>query len=83
MLISCSALAAVLARVLGLVDHTYASLLGLSVTYALGITNELGWMVRQTTEAEANMNSVERVERYASLEPEAALHAPEDVSAGQ
>jgi hypothetical protein len=52
-LISSAALAAVLARWMGNVDHHYAALLGLSVTYALGITNELGWMVRQVRAASA------------------------------
>jgi len=52
----------------------------LSVTYALGITNELGWMVRQSTEAEANMNSVERIETYANLASEAPSEQAADAA---
>ena len=59
-------------------DGRYAGLLGLSVTYALGITNELGWMVRQSTEAEANMNSIERIDAYSKLAPEAGSHVSSD-----
>ena len=55
LLISTAAAAAVGARLAGGIDHHHSALLGLSVTLALGITNELGWMVRQSTEAEANM----------------------------
>ena len=53
---------------------------GLSVTYALGITNELGWMVRQSTEAEANMNSIERIETYANLASEAPSEQAADAA---
>ena len=48
------------------------------MTLALGITNELGWMVRQSTEAEANMNSIERIEAYCAVDPEAAQVLPAD-----
>ena len=41
LLITSAALAAVLARWSGNVDHHYAALLGLSITFALSITNEL------------------------------------------
>ncbi len=47
LLVSCSALAAVQARVNGSLEHEDAALIVLSVTLALGITNDLGWMVRQ------------------------------------
>jgi hypothetical protein len=47
LLVSCSALAAVQARVNGSLEHEDAAVIVLSVTLALGITNDLGWMVRQ------------------------------------
>ncbi|KAG0327184.1 hypothetical protein BG000_001046 [Podila horticola] len=46
-------------------------LVGLSLTYALSITQTLNWMVRQYTEIESNIVSVERLQEYVELEPEA------------
>ncbi|KAF9435665.1 ATP-binding cassette, sub-C (CFTR MRP), member 9 [Entomortierella beljakovae] len=46
-------------------------LVGLSLTYALSITQTLNWMVRQYTEIESNIVSVERVQEYIDLKPEA------------
>ena len=80
LLITSAALAAVLSRCAGSVDHHHAALLGLSVTFALSITNELGWMVRQSTEAEANMNSIERIDSYSKLESEAPPTSSHDQS---
>ncbi|KAF9941830.1 hypothetical protein BGZ67_003920 [Mortierella alpina] len=47
-------------------------LVGLSLTYALSITQTLNWMVRQYTEIESNIVSVERLQEYVELKPEAA-----------
>ncbi|KAF9584556.1 hypothetical protein BGW38_006031, partial [Lunasporangiospora selenospora] len=46
-------------------------LVGLSLTYALNITQTLNWMVRQYTEVETNIVAVERVQEYIELKPEA------------
>ncbi|KAF9298384.1 hypothetical protein BGZ74_009397, partial [Mortierella antarctica] len=46
-------------------------LVGLSLTYALSITQTLNWVVRQYTEIESNIVSVERLQEYVELEPEA------------
>ncbi|KAF9586459.1 hypothetical protein BGW38_004536 [Lunasporangiospora selenospora] len=46
-------------------------LVGLSLTYALSITQTLNWMVRQYTEIESNIVSVERLQEYVELKPEA------------
>ncbi|KAF9100932.1 hypothetical protein BGX27_000181 [Mortierella sp. AM989] len=46
-------------------------LVGLSLTYALSITQTLNWMVRQYTEIESNIVSVERLQEYIELKPEA------------
>ena len=43
---------------------TSAGLAGLSLTSALNLTGLMSWMVRQTTELEVNMNSVERLVEY-------------------
>ncbi|EFN56982.1 hypothetical protein CHLNCDRAFT_143584 [Chlorella variabilis] len=49
-----------------------AGLAGLALTSALNLTGLMNWMVRQTTELEVNMNSVERMIEYTAVEPEAA-----------
>ncbi|KAF9435675.1 hypothetical protein BGZ76_005767, partial [Entomortierella beljakovae] len=46
-------------------------LVGLSLTYALSITQTLNWMVRQYTEIESNIVAVERLQEYIELKPEA------------
>ncbi|KAG0263291.1 hypothetical protein BG011_009020 [Mortierella polycephala] len=46
-------------------------LVGLSLTYALSITQTLNWMVRQYTEIESNIVAVERLQEYVDLKPEA------------
>ncbi|KAG0054044.1 hypothetical protein BGZ83_012033 [Gryganskiella cystojenkinii] len=46
-------------------------LVGLSLTYALSITQTLNWMVRQYTEIESNIVAVERLQEYVELKPEA------------
>ncbi|KAF9985753.1 hypothetical protein BGZ65_010009, partial [Modicella reniformis] len=46
-------------------------LVGLSLTYALNITHSLNWMVRMYTEVETNIVSVERLQEYIDLKPEA------------
>ncbi|KAG0224129.1 hypothetical protein BGW42_005307 [Actinomortierella wolfii] len=46
-------------------------LVGLSLTYALSVTQTLNWMVRQYTEIETNIVSVERLKEYVELPPEA------------
>ncbi|KKK26753.1 hypothetical protein ARAM_007040 [Aspergillus rambellii] len=48
-----------------------AGMVGLSMSYALQITQSLNWIVRQTVEVETNIVSVERVLEYASLPSEA------------
>ncbi|KAK3084802.1 hypothetical protein FSP39_019339 [Pinctada imbricata] len=47
---------------------------GLSITYALVVTNYLNWIVRNSAEAEMLMNSVERVDEYIKLEREPTKH---------
>lgn len=48
-----------------------AGLVGLSVSYALQVTQALNWIVRMTVEVESNIVSVERVLEYSRLTPEA------------
>ena len=49
------------------------SLAGLSVVYALSVTQTLNWMVRQHAEVETHIVAVERVHEFAELEIEPTL----------
>ena len=57
--------------------HLTAGLVGLSVSYALQITQSLNWIVRMTVEVETNIVSVERVLEYSRLKSEAAEIIPD------
>ncbi|KAF9948426.1 hypothetical protein BGZ72_009661 [Mortierella alpina] len=46
-------------------------LVGLSLTYALNMTQTMNWLVRQYTEVETNIVAVERLQEYVDLNPEA------------
>uniref|UniRef100_A0A8C2XRX4 Uncharacterized protein n=1 Tax=Cyclopterus lumpus TaxID=8103 RepID=A0A8C2XRX4_CYCLU len=48
-----------------------SGLVGLSISYALNVTQTLNWLVRMTSELETNIVAVERVSEYAELENEA------------
>ncbi|GAA5978963.1 hypothetical protein JCM5350_004190 [Sporobolomyces pararoseus] len=54
-----------------------AGIVGLMLSYALSTTQTLNWIVRSATEVETNIVSVERVQEYISLKPEAPLEIPE------
>ncbi|XP_021375006.1 multidrug resistance-associated protein 1-like [Mizuhopecten yessoensis] len=62
-----AALFAVLGR-----DELSAGLVGLSITYALNVTQTLNWLVRMTCELETNIVAVERVKEYSETPTEAA-----------
>ncbi|CAB3223722.1 unnamed protein product [Arctia plantaginis] len=51
-------------------------LVGLSVSYALQITQTLNWLVRMTSEVETNIVAVERIKEYAETDQEAAWVKP-------
>ncbi|XP_074649425.1 multidrug resistance-associated protein 1-like isoform X1 [Tubulanus polymorphus] len=61
-----SALFAVVAR-----DTVSPGTVGLSITYAMNVTQTLNWMVRMTSELETNIVSVERVKEYSEIPIEA------------
>ncbi|EWM27872.1 multidrug resistance-associated protein 1-like isoform 1 [Nannochloropsis gaditana] len=44
---------------------------GLSISYALSITQTLNWMVRMTSEVETNIVAVERIQEYSEVPSEA------------
>ncbi|XP_006630977.3 ATP-binding cassette sub-family C member 2 [Lepisosteus oculatus] len=61
-----SALLAVISR-----DSLYSGLVGLSISYALNVTQTLNWLVRMTSELETNIVAVERVSEYTEIDNEA------------
>uniref|UniRef100_A0A8C4N8Z1 ABC-type glutathione-S-conjugate transporter n=1 Tax=Eptatretus burgeri TaxID=7764 RepID=A0A8C4N8Z1_EPTBU len=61
-----AALFAVLSR-----GQLLAGVVGVSITYALNVTQTLNWLVRQTSELETNVIAVERVDEYSHAETEA------------
>ncbi|CUM68582.1 uncharacterized protein PRCAT00006309001 [Priceomyces carsonii] len=48
-----------------------AGMIGISVSYALQITQSLNWIVRMSVDVENNIVSVERILEYSKLKPEA------------
>ncbi|KAI5956694.1 YCF1 [Candida theae] len=57
--------------------HLTAGLVGLSVSYALQITQSLNWIVRMTVEVETNIVAVERCLEYSRLKSEAPEIIPD------
>ncbi|OQV17405.1 Multidrug resistance-associated protein 1 [Hypsibius exemplaris] len=51
--------------------------IGLSISYALTVTQTLNWMVRMTSELETNVVSVERIKEYTEVEQEAEWTIPD------
>jgi len=62
MIIFFAALFAVIGR-----DNVSGGDVGLSLSYALMITQTLNWMVRMTSEVETNIVAVERIKEYTEL----------------
>ena len=52
-------------------DETFAGLAGLSISFALSVTQSLNWSVRMASDLEASMIAVERIEEYCRIESEA------------
>ncbi|KAI7805399.1 canalicular multispecific organic anion transporter 1 isoform X1 [Triplophysa rosa] len=61
-----AALFAVISR-----DSLESGLVGLSISYALNVTQTLNWLVRMTSELETNIVAVERVSEYTEIKNEA------------
>lgn len=57
-------------------DSTNEGTVGLSVSYALQITQTLNWLVRMTSDVETNIVAVERIKEYGETEQEAAWENP-------
>mmetsp|Transcript_8049 Transcript_8049/g.17997 ORF Transcript_8049/g.17997 Transcript_8049/m.17997 type:complete len:1401 (-) Transcript_8049:232-4434(-) len=51
-------------------NNIAAGMAGVSISYALSVTQALNWVVRMTSDREANIVSVERLSEYIQLSPE-------------
>eukprot|EP00559_Dactyliosolen_fragilissimus_P007142 CAMPEP_0184860246 /NCGR_PEP_ID=MMETSP0580-20130426/5172_1 /TAXON_ID=1118495 /ORGANISM="Dactyliosolen fragilissimus" /LENGTH=1483 /DNA_ID=CAMNT_0027357283 /DNA_START=38 /DNA_END=4489 /DNA_ORIENTATION=- len=60
--------------------ESFAGLAGLSISFALSVTQSLNWSVRMGSELEANMVAVERVQQYKRLQCEAPHYMESDLS---
>lgn len=59
-------------------DTLDPGMVGLSVSYALQITQTLNWLVRMTSEVETNIVAVERIKEYAETAQEAPWQLPNE-----
>ncbi|XP_069159719.1 multidrug resistance-associated protein 1 [Procambarus clarkii] len=50
---------------------------GLSISYAMSVTQILNWLVRMTSDVETNIVSVERIKEYSEVPQEAAWEIPD------
>lgn len=64
------------AALFAVMGRTDPGFVGLSVSYALQITQTLNWLVRMTSDVETNIVAVERIKEYAETEQEAAWENP-------
>ncbi|KAL7286833.1 hypothetical protein TKK_0018975 [Trichogramma kaykai] len=55
-----------------------SGLVGLSISYALQITQTLNWLVRMTSDVETNIVAVERIKEYGETPQEAPWNKPEN-----
>ncbi|KAI1307617.1 ATP-binding cassette sub-family C member 4 [Halotydeus destructor] len=58
-------------------DENNGTEIGLAITSAINLTNGFQWGVRQATEVETQMTSVERVDEFAHIPSEGQLEAPD------
>ncbi|GMH99837.1 hypothetical protein TrLO_g747 [Triparma laevis f. longispina] len=60
-------------------NETFAGAAGLSISFALSVTQSLNWSVRMSSDLEAQMVSVERINQYVrDVKPEAPRDTPMD-----
>ncbi|XP_077284669.1 multidrug resistance-associated protein 1-like [Arctopsyche grandis] len=62
-------------------DSINPGIVGLSVSYALQITQTLNWLVRMTSEVETNVVAVERIKEYVEVTTEASWEILQTVPA--
>jgi ABC-type multidrug transport system fused ATPase/permease subunit len=59
-------------------DEAFAGAAGLSISFALSVTQSLNWSVRMASDLEAQMISVERVQQYCEIVSEAPSETERD-----
>ncbi|CAG0920359.1 unnamed protein product [Notodromas monacha] len=57
-------------------DSMSPGLVGLSVSYAMSVTQTLNWLVRMTSDVETNIVAVERIKEYCETPTEASWETP-------
>jgi ATP-binding cassette, subfamily C (CFTR/MRP), member 1 len=55
-------------------DKLSPGLVGLSVSYALQVTQTLNWLVRMTSDVETNIVAVERIKEYGETTQEGKFY---------
>lgn len=78
LIIAFAALSAVVERSFNGANETFAGLAGLSISYALQVTQSLNWSVRMASDFEASMVAVERVLEYSAIKSEGDRVTPLD-----
>ena len=58
--------------------EVFAGLAGLSISFALSVTQSLNWSCRMFSDLETNMVAVERIHQYCNIPSEASHHLPDD-----
>ena len=69
---------AAIAEILFAVSETYGGNVGLAITQSIALTGMFQWGMRQSTELENQMTSVERVLEYTNVEQESALETSKE-----
>jgi len=77
-IVTASGLLAVFAK-----DTISAGVAGLSISYALSVTQSLNWCVRMSSDRETNIVAVERISEYIHLPPEPPRELPSDNTLGK
>ena len=78
MIVMCACLVAVLEQPRHGGNEHFAGIAGLSISFALSVTQTLNWTVRMASDLEANMVAVERVQQYSQITSEATRNALSD-----
>mmetsp|Transcript_20870 Transcript_20870/g.30630 ORF Transcript_20870/g.30630 Transcript_20870/m.30630 type:complete len:499 (+) Transcript_20870:3084-4580(+) len=61
-------------------NETFAGLAGLSISFALSVTQYVNWTIRWSAELEVDMIAVERIKQYCRIDSEAPHTTPIDES---
>ncbi|CAG7728120.1 unnamed protein product [Allacma fusca] len=65
------------AALFAVISHPSAGFVGLSIAYALNITDTFNWLMRIASDVETNVVAIERIKEYGETPQEAAWEVPE------